>query len=139
MLVDICFILINLSFIPSLSEKKTFEATESYTTKDKNENTKPKFFVNVQVDVKADGLKLSPLKHPGTCLTKDCISASHRLFKHMDFSVDPCEDFNKFACGNFISEQSIPDDKGRINSFTTVFDLSKLNQKSLLLCLKTCI
>ena len=45
------------------------------------------------------------------CLTKDCIAASHHLFKHMDLTVDPCDDFNKFSCGTFIKEFPIPDDK----------------------------
>ena len=36
------------------------------------------------------------------CLTKDCVGASHRLFKQMDLTADPCQDFNQFSCGNFI-------------------------------------
>ena len=95
------FILININFILSSPEKTLFVTKEYSGAMDDNGNTKPKILVNVQVDVKADGLHLSSLKSHGTCFTKDCISASHRLFKHMDFSVDPCEDFNKFACGNF--------------------------------------
>ena len=59
------------------------------------------------------------------CLTKDCIAASHHLFKQMDLTVDPCEDFNKFSCGNFIKEFPIPDDKTKYNAFSPPRDLGE--------------
>ena len=34
----------------------------------------------------------------------------------MDLNAKPCEDFNQFACGNFIKEAQIPDDKGKLNA-----------------------
>jgi len=52
------------------------------------------------------------------CLTRECILASATLFKNMNTSVDPCQDFNQFACGNFIHDQVIPDDRGRLSAFT---------------------
>lgn len=52
------------------------------------------------------------------CLTEGCIEASHQLFKSMNRSVDPCQDFNKFVCGRFIKESIIPD-KHQIVDLTT--------------------
>ena len=46
------------------------------------------------------------------CLSKDCIAASHRIFEYMDDKVDPCEDFNMFACGGFKKNTIIPDELG---------------------------
>ena len=60
------------------------------------------------------------------CLTKDCITASHNLFKQMDLTVDPCQDFNKFSCGTFIKEFPIPDDKTSYNAFSPPRDVGKL-------------
>ena len=60
------------------------------------------------------------------CLTKDCIGASHRLFKQMDLTADPCQDFNQFSCGNFIKNQLIPDDKTSYNAFSHPRDVGKL-------------
>ena len=50
------------------------------------------------------------------CSSKECIATSHRLFQNMDLNAKPCEDFNQFACGNFIKETLIPEDKGQLNS-----------------------
>lgn len=52
------------------------------------------------------------------CLSKECIATSNNLFKQMDLTADPCQDFNQFSCGNFIKETPIPDDKTRYNSFS---------------------
>ena len=35
----------------------------------------------------------------------------------MDDQVDPCEDFNKFACGGFEKKTTIPDDKDNWHVF----------------------
>ena len=87
-------------------------------------------FLNTLHDLKNNvSLPFEETKHPNICLTKECISSSNDLFKNMDLNSDPCEDFNQFACGNFIKERSIPDDKGRIsNAFTPTRDLRKMNK-----------
>ena len=35
------------------------------------------------------------------CLSRHCIAASNRIFEYIDDKIDPCEDFNEFACGGF--------------------------------------
>jgi neprilysin len=56
------------------------------------------------------------------CLTKTCIDTASKLLAQIDESVDPCEDFYEFSCGNFLKEAVIPDDKAAINSFNNIED-----------------
>ena len=67
------------------------------------------------------------------CLTKECIAASHKLFQNMNVSVDPCDDFYQFSCGNYIHRSIIPDDKGMLSS-----SFSPLRNKSRLWTLGPC-
>ena len=68
------------------------------------------------------------------CLTEECIAASHNLFQNMNSSVDPCDDFYQFSCGNYIHQTVIPDDKGMMSS-----SFSPLRNKSKLCFLVPCI
>ena len=39
-----------------------------------------------------------------------CLKTAKELLKTMDKTVDPCQDFYLYACGNFIKNTKIPDD-----------------------------
>lgn len=38
----------------------------------------------------------------------------------MDPTVNPCDNFYKFTCGNFINTTKIPDDKDSVDIFSTI-------------------
>ncbi|XP_022173800.1 endothelin-converting enzyme homolog isoform X2 [Myzus persicae] len=42
------------------------------------------------------------------CTTEDCLRSATALVESMNKSVDPCEDFYQFACGNFAKLHKIP-------------------------------
>ena len=58
---------------------------------------------------------------------QECQEASQRLQFNLDSTVDPCEDFYRFACGGFVNKNTIPKDKTSINNFVTLQD--KINAR----------
>lgn len=66
--------------------------------------------------------KQSTEKHP-TCVTSGCIKTASNIRKYLDESVDPCDNFYEFACGNFRRNTMIPEGKGSIDLFSIVEDL----------------
>ncbi|XP_035230513.1 neprilysin-1-like, partial [Stegodyphus dumicola] len=57
-----------------------------------------------------------------TCHSKECIKAAARLLEKMDPSVDPCDDFYQFACGNYLSSNTVPDDHYLRSTIQTMQD-----------------
>jgi predicted metalloendopeptidase len=66
------------------------------------------------------------------CTTPGCIHAASSILEKMDTSVDPCDDFYQFSCGQFLERTTIPDDKIYVNSFSIVGDLLQEQLKSLI-------
>uniref|UniRef100_T1JUD6 Peptidase M13 N-terminal domain-containing protein n=1 Tax=Tetranychus urticae TaxID=32264 RepID=T1JUD6_TETUR len=61
------------------------------------------------------------------CLTKGCVSAAADIIRNVDNSVDPCDDFYKFACGGWLDRHTIPEDRTSVSVFSAIQD--DLNNK----------
>ncbi|OQR66184.1 membrane metallo-endopeptidase 1-like [Tropilaelaps mercedesae] len=76
-----------------------------------------------------------PARKAAICLTPGCAKAAARIIEAIDPTTDPCTDFYKFACGQWIQSlplsspslssllftfqrQSIPEDKGAVTKFS---------------------
>lgn len=44
------------------------------------------------------------------------------ILDSLDENVEPCDDFYNFACGNYIRNTQIPDEKVSVNTFSTIGD-----------------
>jgi len=54
------------------------------------------------------------------CLTQECIAQSSIVQAQMNFAADPCDDFYEFACGTFLRDTVIPDDKTTVTAFSVI-------------------
>lgn len=65
---------------------------------------------------------MSDIDIPTMCLSHGCRSTAQNILENLDVSVDPCEDFYKFACGNFMVDSSIPRYQEYVNTFVNMED-----------------
>ncbi|XP_061716908.1 neprilysin-2-like isoform X2 [Cydia pomonella] len=61
------------------------------------------------------------------CTTPACIHTASSILKNMNPTVDPCDNFYKFACGGYINTVTIPDEKAQVSVLSN-FDDELLNQ-----------
>jgi len=73
-----------------------------------------------------------PIKQNTFCMTKGCISTASEILEKMDRTVEPCDDFYKFACGSYIERTVIPDDRTRTSMFSVLGDKLEEQLRSLL-------
>lgn len=57
------------------------------------------------------------------CNSTGCMEAAALAKSFIDDSIDPCENFYQFACGNYIKITEIPEGKGMVDTFTALGDL----------------
>ncbi|KAH8248359.1 hypothetical protein KR032_002006, partial [Drosophila birchii] len=56
------------------------------------------------------------------CLTEECIHTASTVLRKMKPEVEPCDNFYEFACGTYLEEENIPDDKVSISTFSVISD-----------------
>ncbi|CAG5114630.1 unnamed protein product [Candidula unifasciata] len=66
------------------------------------------------------------------CYTPDCVIAAGMMANKMDFTVDPCEDFNQFACGRFLKEAALPIARNILSPISALADENKLIMKDII-------
>lgn len=66
------------------------------------------------------------------CLTSGCITAASRILNAINSSAEPCNDFYEFACGNFIKNTFIPDDKLIVDTFTELADYIDIQLRTII-------
>lgn len=61
-------------------------------------------------------------KEDNICLTPGCVHSASKMLEQMDQAVEPCDDFYSFACGQYVEDTIIPDDKVSVNAFSVISD-----------------
>jgi len=56
------------------------------------------------------------------CLTPGCVHSASKMLEQMDTSVEPCDDFYTYACGGFVKNTIISDEKVSVNTFSIIGD-----------------
>ncbi|KAJ8664917.1 hypothetical protein QAD02_006579 [Eretmocerus hayati] len=56
------------------------------------------------------------------CDTEVCKETAATLLRNMDKTVNPCDDFYQFACGNYMKSFAIPNDKMKVNPVSQLED-----------------
>ncbi|KAK0161693.1 hypothetical protein PV327_008112 [Microctonus hyperodae] len=59
---------------------------------------------------------------PNVCLTPACVQVAANILTKMDSSVDPCDNFYKFACGQFLNSTIITPNSSPISQKSEVMD-----------------
>ena len=68
----------------------------------------------------------------GSCQSQGCIQTAADLLDKLDETANPCDDFYQFACGSFIEETVIPDDRTRTSMFSILGDKLDVQVRGLL-------
>lgn len=68
------------------------------------------------------------------CSSSECKRATEAasVFKRIDLSVDPCDDFYRFACGKFLNTTEIPSGQSNVNPISEINDKVQKQLQSLL-------
>ena len=65
------------------------------------------------------------------CLTEECALAASRVLEGIDQSVNPCDDFYMYACGNWKKTHVIPEDKSSLSVFGVLRDQVQVINKGM--------
>uniref|UniRef100_A0A915P4C6 Endothelin-converting enzyme 1 n=5 Tax=Meloidogyne TaxID=189290 RepID=A0A915P4C6_9BILA len=72
------------------------------------------------------------MEKSAVCLTPVCVHTAAIILNSMNATVDPCDDFFEYACGNWIKQHPIPDDAPSVSNFENLGQDLELALKDLL-------
>lgn len=70
--------------------------------------------------------------NPISCDTPGCILAATKMLSYLDENLDPCENFYDFACGSYVKNTPVPEDKVTVDAFANVRDLVQEQLRTIL-------
>lgn len=76
----------------------------------------------VTVDGKSRKTSPSNQDKNDVCVSQGCVHAASKMIEQLNENIEPCDDFYNFACGNFVDNTIIPDDKVSVNTFSVISD-----------------
>lgn len=68
------------------------------------------------------------------CTTESCVKGSAYIMNKMEPTVDPCQDFYTFSCGNWLKTTPFPPSKSKYGAFSQIGD--EINEKLREVCEK---
>lgn len=66
------------------------------------------------------------------CLTPDCVKVAASVIEAIDNSVDPCDNFYQYACGEWIKTNPLPDGKANWGAFNKLWQDNQAIMRSVL-------
>lgn len=63
------------------------------------------------------------------CTNPQCVRAAVHILDHVDPSIDPCDNFYKFACGTFLKQAFL---RKKATSLATLSDLTRNHLKEII-------
>ena len=76
------------------------------------------------------GRLASETQQDAVCLTPGCVKAAAEILKNLDEKVNPCDDFYRYSCGNWIDSQVIPEDKTSVSLLSSSARVSAASSSS---------
>ena len=64
--------------------------------------------VTAQQSVVTNSIPAIQIVPPATCVSPSCVRLAGQILASLDMTVDPCEDFYNFTCGNWMKQHTIP-------------------------------
>ncbi|XP_061185373.1 endothelin-converting enzyme 2-like isoform X1 [Saccostrea echinata] len=75
---------------------------------------------------------LQKSKHKQTYYSPDSVQSSAYIMSKMDQSVDPCQDFYQYTCGNWLKTTKIPPSRSHYSLFSEIADQNNEKIKAIL-------
>ncbi|XP_057661245.1 neprilysin-2-like [Diorhabda carinulata] len=60
-----------------------------------------------------------------TCTASACVRTATEILRHINIRADPCEDFYRFSCGNFLQNTHLQDNRESRSGSRSVGDIAK--------------